>query len=337
MSKKFAIPLRLKMLVIVLAFLMVVVGFITATMADLFHQDKTAYVRDLSASETSDIKTEIDTILNGYVSATRVLSEVLFAEYIEPDAKQQLIRPLFAAYPDVMGLVTVNAAGNPVSIYNAAATEFAGIDADELVNYAPTGANIGPDTLEVNGVTLNEGTRAITLTMGQAGADGIRPIVAIASPALVERAMQRADAFQTVLIGSNGDPVATSDNASGDIAWASGMLTRIENLEEGASRVDTIWDDGVEYFAGATGTSTGQLSVVTRISVSAAYLTARQLLNDLVVVGLIIVFIAAVGAVWVARRFTRPGSTVRPPASRAGSPCRGSTSWTPSSSACWRC
>ena len=96
---KFVFPLRLKVLITVLAFLMMVVGFITATMADLFHQDKTAYVRDLSASVTSDIKTEVDTILGGYVSATRVLSEVLFADYIEPEAKQQLVRPLFVAYP----------------------------------------------------------------------------------------------------------------------------------------------------------------------------------------------------------------------------------------------
>ena len=102
---KFVFPLRLKVLITVLAFLMMVVGFITATMADLFHQDKTAYVRDLSASVTSDIKTEVDTILGGYVSATRVLSEVLFAGYIDPDAKQQLVKPLFVAYPEFLALL----------------------------------------------------------------------------------------------------------------------------------------------------------------------------------------------------------------------------------------
>ena len=122
---KFVFPLRLKVLITVLTFLMMVVGFITATMADLFHQDKTAYVRDLSASVTSDIKTEVDTILAGYVSATRVLSEVLFADYIEPDAKQQLLRPLFVAYPEILALVTTSREDEPISIYNAAAVRAA--------------------------------------------------------------------------------------------------------------------------------------------------------------------------------------------------------------------
>ncbi len=43
--KKFSIPIRLKVLVTVVVILMLFVGVITSTMANLFHQDKTAYVR----------------------------------------------------------------------------------------------------------------------------------------------------------------------------------------------------------------------------------------------------------------------------------------------------
>jgi hypothetical protein len=146
---KFVFPLRLKVLITVLAFLMMVVGFITATMADLFHQDKTAYVRDLSASVTSDIKTEVDTILGGYVSATRVLSEVLFADYIEPQAKQQLVKPLFVAYPEILALVTTNRDDEPISIYNASAVRNAGVEPDALLDYA---AMQEPESTEAIGV-----------------------------------------------------------------------------------------------------------------------------------------------------------------------------------------
>jgi len=65
-------------------------------------------------------------------------------------------------------------------------------------------------------------------------------------------------------------------------------------------------DDDIEYFAGAAKINVGGLSVVTRISVSAAYLTARQLLSDLVIVGLIIIFIASISGVVVSRKFTAP-------------------------------
>ncbi len=305
---KFIFPLRLKVLITVLAFLMMVVGFITATMADLFHQDKTAYVRDLSASVTSDIKTEVDTILGGYVSATRVLSEVLFADYIEPDAKQRLVRPLFVAYPEILALVTTDRHDEPISIYNASAVRAAGIDPDGLLDFASAQAVESADTIGVYSVKLRSGQHAVALTLEhRISADGgTRTISAIATPGLFRRAIERADAFQAVLIDARGKPVIGSVDADTDVRWARATLQNFENLEDSASGVINIWDDDVEYFAGAAKIDVGGLHVVTRITVSAAYLTARQLLSDLIIVGLIIVFIAAISAVVVSRKFTAP-------------------------------
>ena len=305
---KFVFPIRLKVLITVLAFLMMVVGFITATMADLFHQDKTAYVRDLSASVTSDIKTEIDTILGGYVSATRVLSEVLFANYIEPDAKQQLVRPLFVAYPEFLALVTEVQDEEPISIYNASAIRDFGIEANELLEFATLPARASADTIGVHGVRLQSGQNAVAITLEHRllPSGDTRTIVAIAKPGLFNRAIERGDSFQAILIDAQGRPVIETADAETDIRWAAATLQGFDNLEQSASGVINITDDGIEYFAGAAKIAVGGLHVVTRISVSAAYLTARQLLSDLVIVGLIIVFIAAVSAVAVSRKFTAP-------------------------------
>ena len=206
---KFVFPIRLKVLITVLAFLMMVVGFITATMADLFHQDKTAYVRDLSASVTSDIKTEIDTILGGYVSATRVLSEVLFANYIEPDAKQQLVRPLFVAYPEFLALVTEVQDEEPISIYNASAIRDFGIEANELLEFATLPARASADTIGVHGVRLQSGQNAVAITLEHRllPSGDTRTIVAIAKPGLFNRAIERGDSFQAILIDAlTGQP-----------------------------------------------------------------------------------------------------------------------------------
>lgn len=305
---KFIFPLRLKVLITVLAFLMMVVGFITATMADLFHQDKTAYVRDLSASVTSDIKNEVDTILGGYVSATRVLSEVLFADYIEPEAKQRLVKPLFVAYPEILALVTTGRHDEPISIYNASAVRAAGIDPDGLLDFASAQPAESADSIGVYSVKLRSGKHAVVLTLEHhlSAEGGTRTISAIATPGLFRRAIERADAFQAVLIDARSNPVIGTVDADTDVRWATATLKKFENLEDGASGVINIWDDDVEYFAGAAKIDVGGLHVVTRISVSAAYLTARQLLSDLVIIGLIIVFIAAISAVVVSRKFTAP-------------------------------
>jgi signal transduction histidine kinase len=309
---KFVFPLRLKVLITVLAFLMMVVGFITATMADLFHQDKTAYVRDLSASVTSDIKTEVDTILGGYVSATRVLSEVLFADYIEPDAKQKLVKPLFVAYPEILALVTTNRQDEPISIYNASAVRNAGIEPDRLLDFASMQDFESGDTIGVYGVQLGLGQNAVALTLEHrfTDDDSTRTISAIATPALFRRATERGDAFQAMLIDSLGKPLTETAADATDTRWATATLRNFDNLEGGASGVINIWDNEIEYFAGAAKIEVGGLNVVTRISVSAAYLTARQLLSDLVIVGLIIVFIAAISGVVVSRKFTAPLETL---------------------------
>ena len=130
---KLSFPIRLKVLVAVLVILMLVVGIITATMANLFEQDKTAYVRDFSSAVTSNMQAEVDTLLDSYVSATRVLSEVLFADYLEPEVKQQLAKPIFVAYPELLALVTTSSGGKPVSLYNNAAIRTAGVDPIELL------------------------------------------------------------------------------------------------------------------------------------------------------------------------------------------------------------
>ena len=305
---KFVFPLRLKVLITVLAFLMMVVGFITATMADLFHQDKTAYVRDLSASVTSDIKTEVDTILGGYVSATRVLSEVLFAGYIDPDAKQQLIKPLFVAYPEILALVTINERDEPVSIYNASAIREFGIAAEELLEFASLPSADSEDTIGVHGVKLQSGQSAVAITLDHVllPSGDTRTISAIATPGLFRRAIERSDAFEAVLIDARGQRVVETRDADMDTRWATATIQNFDNLQEGASGVTNITDGDIEYFAGAARIAVGGVHVVTRISVSAAYLTARQLLSDLIVVGLIIIFIAAISGVAVSRKFTAP-------------------------------
>ena len=102
--KMFSVPIRLKLLITVMAILMLVVGVITSTMANLFHQDKIAYVRDYNAAVTEEIRAGTYSVLRGYTSATQILSEILLADHVSAESKQIFIEPLFAAYPELLVL-----------------------------------------------------------------------------------------------------------------------------------------------------------------------------------------------------------------------------------------
>ncbi|MFQ6005170.1 MAG: sensor histidine kinase [Woeseia sp.] len=300
----FSFPIRLKVLVTVLVIIMLVVGVITATMANLFHEDKTAYVRDFSSAVTSNMQAQVETILASHLSATRVLSEVLFADYIDPVAKQQLARPIFVAYPDLLALVTTSADGEPVSLYNNAALRTAGIEPAEVVALSSRAESQEQGVVQVHRVLGDTG--AISLTLGHRLADDEdeQPVVAVISSADLSQILRRGRPFDSVLLDTGRQPLVSLGDTGAALPWARQAL---ENFKEvGTSGVFEYSADGHDYVAGVAKTSIGNVIVVTRISATAAYLTARQLLDDLVFIGLVIVLLAAVFGVVVSRRITGP-------------------------------
>ena len=301
---KFSFPIRLKVLVAVLAILMLVIGVITATMANLFQQDKTAYVRDFSAAVTGNMQSEIETILGSQMSAAHVLAEVLFANYIDPVAKQQLAKPMFAAYPDLLALVAITPNGKPVSLYNSAALRVAGIEPAQVLELSTLTVMHEKGTVQVHSALGDSGTVSLTLDHRQPGEDKTQAVVALTSSARLEKVLHRGKPFDSVLLDTDGQAIVALGSKDDAVVWAARALENFTNI--GSSGVFDYSANNLEYIAGASRTSLGNLTVVTRISASAAYLTARQLLDDLILVSLVLVLIAAIFGVLVSRQITRP-------------------------------
>lgn len=302
----FSFPIRLKVLLTVLVMLMLVVGVITATMANLFQQDKTAYVRDASVSVTSNMRSEVDTILGSHQSAARVLAEVLFADNIDPAARQQLVKPIFVAYPDLLALVTTNAAGEPLSLYNDAALRNAGIEPDDLLKLLSPAMQREEGTIQVHRVLGDSGTGAVSLTLGYRPPheQKDRTVVAVVSSADLSQVLRRGMPFDSVLLDPEWQPVVAMGDTDDALQWARQALSGFEGL--GISGAFDYSGDDDDYIAAVAKTSIGNLTIVTRISASVAYLTAKQLLKDLVLVGLVIILVAAIAGFVVSRRITRP-------------------------------
>ena len=304
--KNFSIPIRLKVLVTVVVILMLVVGVITATMANLFHKDKTAYVRDYSFSVTEDIRVGTQTILGGYIAGSRVLSEVLFADFLDSQTKQDLIKPVFSAYPELLALVSTNWEGQPVSLYNSASMQREGVEPETILEFATLQTTHADGGVAIQSADVATGQEVIALAFDHefAGVDEMRAVVVVISPSLIRQVLQRAGAFDAALLGADGNAVVTTGSPGTDAQWARQVLQNFDGLG-GSSVIEYEANDG-NYIAGVGKIVAGDLTVVTRISTSAAYLTARQLLKNLVIVGMGIVILASLGGVVVSRRITKP-------------------------------
>ena len=301
---KISFPIRLKVLVALLVILMLVIGVITATMADLFQQDKRAYVRDFSAAVTGNMQSEIDTILDSQLSASQVLAEVLFADYLDPAAKQQLAKPLFAAYPDLLALVTKTPGREPVSLYNTAALREAGIEPAQVLELSSLASLHEEGTVQVRSALGDSGAVSLTFGHRRSQLDEETGVVAMMSSSDLSQVLGGGGAFDSVLLDSEQQAVVAIGGNDEAHNWARTALASFKNV--GTSGVFEYSADGHDYIGGASRTSIGDLTVVTRISATAAYLTARRLLDDLVFVSLVIVLVASIFGVIVSRRITRP-------------------------------
>lgn len=304
--KRLSFPIRLKVLVAVLLMLMLAVGIITATMANLFEQDKTAYVRDFSVAVAGNMQSEVDVILESHVGATRVLGEIMFADYLDPVAKQRLAKPVFAAYPSLLAVITTSADGAGLSLYNNAALGDAGIDAAELLDVSKLTSRHEDGKVRVSSAPFENGSSVLALTLGHRKAESEReiPFVALVNPTGIKRAMDRGKPFDAVLLDSGRQKIMANGDIGTAVDWARLALT---NVGDAGNRGAFEYSNGGQsYIAGFAKTEIGDLTLVTKISASAAYLTARQLLNELVFVGLVLMLLAAMGGVIVSRRLTRP-------------------------------
>ena len=303
---KFSFPIRLKVLVTLMLTLMLVVGVITVTMADLFQQDKIAYVRDFNVTVTSNMRADIETILSGQLSAAQVLAEVLFADYLDPAAKRRLAKPIFVAYPDLLALVTISAGGGPLSLYNKDALRKADIEPDELLELSSLTLLREEGAVTVRSALDDSDRGAVSLTFGHRLSDEDKdiPVVAIVSSAELSRVLLRGRPFESALLDPDRQPLVAIGDTQNAVYWSRQALASWEGV--GTSGAFEYSADGQDYIAAAAKTQIGNLTIITRISASVAYLTARQLLDDLVFVGLVIVLLASILGVVLSRRITRP-------------------------------
>jgi signal transduction histidine kinase len=116
--------------------------------------------------------------------------------------------------------------------------------------------------------------------------------------------LHRGKPFDSVVLDADGQAVVALGPKDDAVVWAARALENF--VDVGSSGVFDYSANSLDYIAGASRLPIGNLTVVTRISASAAYLTARQLLDDLIFVSLIIVLIAAIFGVAVSRQITRP-------------------------------
>jgi signal transduction histidine kinase len=306
---RFSFPIRIKVMLTVLLLVMLVMGLNTSSMANLFRKDKTTYIRDLTVVMAMHLAEESDALLRGYASNLRVFGDVIYDAKIDPVTKQQVIQGLFRNYEDIVAISAQRGTTSPVSVFDSNALDRLGISRQELLSNR--NASSVPDypsaTMYVGMEKITDGVELAMMRITIPATDSMESVTLIASidPGELLQVTERSRGFNAAILNRAGGRVfdASSDGSKQTPGWAS-QLNNGSSVARGTTL--EVVEDGVPVLVAFVPLANTDLIATIQVPTSVVFLTAQDLLSNLVVGALLLFALAAVASLFFARRLTRP-------------------------------
>ncbi len=314
MATKLRFPLRFKMLIGLLLVVTIVVGVITVSMAKLFHTDKTTYIYDLTSVSALNLAQETESLMQSYLERIQVFTRIIVNRDLSRKNQANLIRQLFIDFSDLVAITIVTDKHAPVTVYDNKILKEVGLSSKQLKVYRRDNplplVSISEGKIFVENSTLVESMPMFTIAFAQLDDDGIPYTVSgVIQLDKLLNLTGRSKVFETFLLVSDGDVVLSHGNVN-DVAqrksldWLPDIKSLLNSQSLGASMA--YKRGGIEYVGGFASLKSLGLIAGAQIPMTAAYLTARELLYTLAGVALALLIISAIlGLMW-SRRMTRP-------------------------------
>jgi len=318
---RFSFPIRVKVLLTVLVLIMIVMSLNTSTMANLFRDDKTAYIRDLTVVMAMHTAEEADALLRGYVANMRAFGDVIYDTNLDPDIKQDVIQSLFQNYQDIVAIAAQRGNTEPVTAFDTVDLARLDISRSALLDYRdthPLPMNL-PKGLELQMEYIKEGVSLLRLTIEIPAVEDREAyrLAASINPARLVAVTTRTRGFKVGILNHDGQPIfqkgPMSENSQphwtrlGDKPSGNAVGTALEFVE-----------DGVEMIGAYAPVANGAMLATIQVPSSVVYLTARELLSNLKVAALLLFAVAAIASLVFARRLSRPLEQLTQAAERVG-------------------
>jgi len=311
-------PVRIKLLLAVFALLTITVAAITAFMARKFGDDKIAYVNDVAAIVADSTAAESAALLRGYLHDMNLLAAIESGPDTEPASKARLTARIFERFPEFVSVSVIEENGvAATTIDNRKALATLGIVGKDFVTRALAAVST---TLSADAAATRIGTVAMP---------GSEPLLVLAEslPPLHDQparillaclrlkeladAVERGRGFGSALVDSSGKVLvaggrfARAGAAGAAPVWIKPML-EVQTPSQVGVVTREFTADNTQYIGARTAARVAGVITITAIPRSAAYLTARDLLDNLMLVSMALIVAGAVVALLISRRLTKP-------------------------------
>jgi len=302
-------PIRVKVLLTVVLLVMVVMSLNTSTMANLFRKDKTTYIRDLTSVMAIHLAEEADTLLRQYAANMRAFGDVIYDATLDADTKQKVMRNLFRNYQDIVAIVAQRDEAEPVTVFDVSALTRLDVNREAFLQYR--NEHPLPDMtarkIDVAMESITDDMRLARLTVRVPATESSEAYTLSASidPAKLLAVTSRSSGFNAAIRNNDGKALFYGDAERRAMAqdWPADLATG-----SGAAAGTTLEyvSNGVAMMGAFAPLADGALIASIEIPSSVIYLTARELLTNLVVVALLLFALAAAASLIFARRLSKP-------------------------------
>jgi signal transduction histidine kinase len=291
-----------------------VVSIITFTMANLFHDDKSAYIHDLTAEMAMHTAAETHSMLVGYYERLQVFALLMCKRDLPQAQKSKLFKQLFERFPEFVAITLYEKDQEPITVYDSKTVEDAGLTKEAFLSYRrqnpiPVKMIEAGETFVENS-TLSENLPAFTMAIVFKSPEIEREVVVAAVIHLhaLFRLVQRSKIFTCFIVDYSGNLLAHSDMQMVINRKRVGWIPDIKSLQGKQSHGTTLefTQDYVPMIGGLAGIDFSRLLSGVQIPTTKAYLTSKQLLNSLIIVSLVLLVVSAGLSLFWSHRLTRP-------------------------------
>jgi len=304
------IPIRFKILIALLIVITGVVSIITFTMANLFHTDKTAYIHDLTSVIALHTTQEAESMMLGYQERLQVYGRVLTDGKLSKEQKSALLRELVTDSSDFVAVSLYRDDKVEAALFDNEELEKAGLSAERVSawqrEHRPPKQYLAPGKVFVENSTMTPKLPTFNITRSLPSRSGTATL--LVATVRLDRFLtlsREAKSFEIFMLDSKGALLAHTKEALVIGHSLPEWLPKLENLDSQVRTVEYARGK-IEYVGGFSRVSSGDLLVGVQIPKSAAYLTARNLLNNLIGVALALILVAAASSIFWSRLITRP-------------------------------
>lgn len=298
---QFLFPIRLKILFTMLIFITAVVSAIVFTMANLFHADKAVYIRGLTAEMATHMASEANITLTSYQKRLKIFSRILFDENLYQEQKTDLVKALFAEFPEFVAVTIYQEGRETASVFDVQMLSGIGVTRKQLqeqVNAHPLPfEHILDGATHIQNITFNPNFPLLSMAIAYRHQTDNREFVVagLIQPEALMDLIRRSKVFVGFLIDPQGYPLAHPDPATIMQHTPVDWISQTHMIQNAQSQVLSIEFDlnQIPMVGAVARLKFGDHLAAVQIPLAAAYLTSKALLKNLAMVSLVILMISA--------------------------------------------